>query len=167
LGRRASEDRLPRSAWEPGENVKREECCMRGIPGRRTWVALGGLAVLLGAGRAAPEPPAGRSWPMFGGTPSRNMANTVEKNIADTWSMKKGKEVNVKWVARLGNNSYAAPVVAGGRVFVGTNNAVPRDPAIKGDKGVLMCFRESDGAFLWQAVHDKLPDPEQDGPHLG
>ncbi len=140
---------------------------MRGIPGRRTWVALGGLAVLLGAGRAAPEPPAGRSWPMFGGTPSRNMANTVEKNIADTWSMKKGKEVNVKWVARLGNNSYAAPVVAGGRVFVGTNNAVPRDPAIKGDKGVLMCFRESDGAFLWQAVHDKLPDPEQDGPHLG
>ena len=31
-----------------------------------------------------------------------------------------------------------------------------RDPNVKGDKGVLMAFRESDGQFLWQAVHDKL-----------
>ena len=41
-------------------------------------------------------------------------------------------------------------------MFVGTNNKNPRDPKIKGDKGVLMCFRETDGKFLWQAVHDKL-----------
>src|SRR5262249_2022857 len=26
-----------------------------------------------------------------------------------------------------------------------------------GDKGVLMCFDEASGKFLWQAVHDKLP----------
>ena len=31
-----------------------------------------------------------------------------------------------------------------------------RDPKITGDKGVLMAFRESDGEFLWQMVHDKL-----------
>ena len=41
-------------------------------------------------------------------------------------------------------------------VLVGTNNEAMKDPAIKGDKGVLMAFRESDGTFLWQAVHDKL-----------
>ena len=41
-------------------------------------------------------------------------------------------------------------------VFVGTNNEGPRDPNVKGDKGVLMAFRESDGQFMWQAVHDKL-----------
>ena len=41
-------------------------------------------------------------------------------------------------------------------MFVGTNNANPRNPEITGDKGILMCFRESDGAFLWQAVTDKL-----------
>src|SRR5262249_52702950 len=46
--------------------------------------------------------------------------------------------------------------IAGGRIFIGTNNDRPRDRAIKGDKGVLMCFREVDGKFLWQIVHDKL-----------
>ena len=43
-----------------------------------------------------------------------------------------------------------------GKIFLGTNNGNPRNPEIKGDKGVLMCFRESDGQFLWQAVTDKL-----------
>ena len=54
----------------------------------------------------------------------------------------------------------AGPVIAGGKIFVGTNNERPRDPSIKGDKGILMCFRESDGKFLWQAVHDKLPNAD-------
>src|SRR4029450_1327772 len=44
-----------------------------------------------------------------------------------------------------------------GKVFVGTNNEKPRDPAIKGDKGVLMCFDEKSGDFLWQLVPDRLP----------
>src|SRR5690606_33763282 len=30
------------------------------------------------------------------------------------------------------------------------------NPDIQGDKGVMMCFAEEDGAFLWQMVHDKL-----------
>src|SRR5260370_5738690 len=95
------------------------------------------------------------SSPMFGGTINRNLANAVEKGIRDTWSNAKGAEKNVKWSAKLGTVAYGGPTVAGGRIFVGTNNASPRDPAIKGDKGVLMCFRESDGKFLWQIVHDK------------
>jgi outer membrane protein assembly factor BamB len=41
-------------------------------------------------------------------------------------------------------------------VYVGTNNEAVKDPGIKGDKGILMAFRESDGQFMWQAVHDKL-----------
>ena len=97
------------------------------------------------------------AWPMFGGTIARNLANPSEKGIPDDFCVKKGKERNIKWVARLGSKSYATPVIAGGKIFVGANNEAPRDPAIKGDKGILMCFRESDGKFLWQAVHD-LPD---------
>ena len=31
-----------------------------------------------------------------------------------------------------------------------------RNPALKGDRGVVMCFRESDGKFLWQATSTKL-----------
>ena len=43
-----------------------------------------------------------------------------------------------------------------GKIFVGTNNDLLRDPEVVGDKGVIMAFRESDGEFLWQMVHDKL-----------
>ena len=63
---------------------------------------------------------------------------------------------NIKWVAQLGSQSFASPVVAGGKIFCATNNQAERQPKIKGDKGVFMCFRESDGKFLWQNVHDKL-----------
>lgn len=91
----------------------------------------------------------------------RNLTNIVEKGIPTDFSIKKGAEKNVKWSAQLGQQyAYGGPVVAGGKVFVGTNNERPRDPSIKGDKGILMCFRESDGKFLWQIVHDKLPDVE-------
>ena len=71
------------------------------------------------------------------------------------WDLATGE--NVKWVVELGSYSYGGPVVAGGRVFVGTNNERPRDPAVTGDRGVLMAFSAEDGAFLWQATHDKLP----------
>ena len=36
------------------------------------------------------------------------------------------------------------PVISGGRVFIGTNNEKTRNPAVKGDKGVLMCFGAHD-----------------------
>jgi outer membrane protein assembly factor BamB len=62
----------------------------------------------------------------------------------------------VKWVAKLGSQTYGNPVVGGGVVLVGTNNELVRDPKQPGDRGVVMAFRESDGEFLWQATHEKL-----------
>src|SRR5205807_3514577 len=106
-------------------------------------------------------------WPMFGGAACRNFANTAEKNIADVWSVKKNREQNVKWKVRLGGNAFGGPVVAAGRIFIGTNNDAPRDPNVVGDKGILMCLREADGAFLWQIVHDKLHDSNMDAPDIG
>ena len=119
---------------------------------------------LIGAGnlvREAPDAMAApaplHSWPMLGGSPSRNFVNLVEKNIASTWTLNKdGAGENVKWSVRLGSKAYGGPIISGGRVYVGTNNEHPRNPEIKGDKGVLMCFNEADGKFLWQSVHDKL-----------
>lgn len=64
----------------------------------------------------------------------------------------KKPSVNVKWQAKLGSHCISNPVIANGLVWVGTNNQNPRDPAIKKDTSVLMCFRESDGKFLWQYV---------------
>src|SRR3954469_20331698 len=127
----------------------------------KTHLGLGAGLMLLAFGVAtthcaAPNGP-GVANPNF----HRNLANSTAKNIPADFSVKKGAEKNIKWSAPLGMiYAYGGAVVAGGKVFVGTNNDRPRDPAIKGDKGVLMCFRESDGKFLWQIVHDKLPDQE-------
>lgn len=106
-----------------------------------------------------------QDWPMWGGKAQRNMASAV-KDLPETWNVKNGK--NIKWTAQIGSTSYGNPVVAGGKVFLGTNNGNPRDPAVEGDRGVLMCFRESDGTFLWQAVTDKLASgPQNDFPEQG
>lgn len=102
---------------------------------------------------------------MWGGTPHRNQASAIS-NLPDSWDVKSGR--NIKWKAEIGTTSYGNPVVAGGKIFLGTNNGNPRNAAIQGDKGVLMCFRESDGTFLWQAVTDKLASgPANDFPDQG
>ncbi len=93
--------------------------------------------------------------------PTRNLVNTVEKGMPTDFSVEEGKLKNVKWVAELGTRAYGGVVVAGGKVYVGTNNETPRDPKVKGAKAVLMCFNEADGKFLWQAVHD-MPAPPVD-----
>ncbi len=92
-------------------------------------------------------------WPMWGGTPSRNMVSPMT-GAPTEWDVKSGK--NVKWVADLGSQSYGNPSVGGGVVIIGTNNELARDPKQPGDRGVVMAFRESTGEFLWQAAFDKL-----------
>ncbi|MEO8027729.1 MAG: PQQ-binding-like beta-propeller repeat protein [Bryobacteraceae bacterium] len=94
-------------------------------------------------------------WPMWGGTPDRNLVSSM-KGIPTTWDVSEKNRKNVKWVAQLGSQSYGNPIVAGGQVYVGTNNELVRNPKEGGDRGVLMCFRESDGQFLWQHTSAKL-----------
>ena len=156
----------------------------------RFWL-LALLAVLLAVPvGAAPVPKAAPSpeWPVFGGTPSRNMVNLREKLLAfptdapkwgeDEAAEKRWEAQWVLWKAQLGSRSYGGPVVAGGRVYVGTNNEAARNPRDtrrngdgeieKIDKGVLMCIDRRTGVFLWQAVHDKLPGGNvTDWPHIG
>ena len=95
-------------------------------------------------------------WPQWGGSPHRN--NTPEgKNIPTEWNLETGE--NVLWAAPLGSQTYGNPVVANGKVFVGTNNThgyLERYPA-KIDLGVLLAFEEKTGKFLWQASSPKLP----------
>jgi outer membrane protein assembly factor BamB len=98
--------------------------------------------------------PTGADWPMWGGTPDRNMVSSM-KGIPTKWDVATKK--NVKWIGQLGSQSYGNPVVAGGQVYAGTNNELLRNPKEGGDRGVLMCFRESDGKFLWQHTNEKLP----------
>ncbi len=104
-------------------------------------------------------------WPMWGRDHSRNMISEAQGLPSDFDPGKpnpKSEEIdpattkNILWIAKLGSQSYGNPTIAGGKVFVGTNNESPRDPETKGDRGILMCFSESEGEFLWQLAAPKL-----------
>jgi outer membrane protein assembly factor BamB len=91
---------------------------------------------------------------MFGNTPARNMADPDQKGLPDDWDVATGR--NIRWVSQLGSQTYAGPVVAGGQVFVGTNNQGERNPKLTGDRGNLMVFDAATGSLRWQAAHAKL-----------
>ncbi|MHB8957403.1 MAG: outer membrane protein assembly factor BamB family protein [Pirellulaceae bacterium] len=95
-------------------------------------------------------------WPQWGGSPSRN--NVPEgKGLPVNWDINTGE--NIKWSVGLGSETYGNPVVANGKVYVGTNNGagyLERYPN-RIDLGVLLCFEEETGKFLWQHSSEKLP----------
>ena len=107
-------------------------------------------------------------WAQWGGSSYRN--NTpIGENVPDDWDIGEfdrrtaewdsSTARNIKWVARVGSQTYGNPVVANGQIYIGTNNAagyLPRYPG-ETDLGCLLCFRESDGEFLWQHSSEKLP----------
>lgn len=127
---------------------------------------------------------------MFGGTIGRNMVNLKDSNTPvqmlplrerdDDGKEKVIREADatILWKATLGSKSYSGPIVSNGKLFVGTNNDNPRNKRdftvspegdkFPVDKGIVMCFAEKDGKFLWQAVHDKLPSGQvHDWPREG
>ena len=113
---------------------------------RQTKIAI--LALLLALPAVAEEPPV-----MFGNTPNRNMISP-EKNLPTKFDPE--KNLNIKWVVELGSQTYAGPVLHGGKVYVGTNNQRELNPALKGDRGNIMAFEAETGKFLWQSAHPKL-----------
>jgi outer membrane protein assembly factor BamB len=118
------------------------------------WLASFGAAVL----SAADQPQWGEAW-------SRNMVS-AERGLPDSFDPK--TRHNLRWSAKLGTESHATAVIAGGRVYLGTNNGEPRDPRHQGDRGVLLCLDERSGRLLWQLVVPKREeDPYLDWPKSG
>ncbi len=127
---------------------------------RRRITLLAILAVIGAAAAASAE-----NWPMWGRTPDRNMVSH-EKGIPADFApgrFVQGAEKvdmtttrHVKWVAKLGSQTHGNMTVAGGRVFVGTNNGSPRNPKMTGDRSIVMCFDERTGELLWQLAVPKL-----------
>ena len=105
-------------------------------------------------------------WPQWGGNSlGRNMYSSAKglPDRVEAGKLKSGTEdvdlattKNVRWSAKLGSQSYGNTTVAGGKVFIGTNNDNPRDPQHQGDRSTLMVFDEKTGEFLWQLVVPKL-----------
>ena len=103
--------------------------------------------------------------PQWGEAWSRNMVS-AEKNLPRTFDPKTG--LNIKWSTALGTETHSTPIVAGGRVYIGSNNGNPRDSKHQGDRGVFMCFKEQTGELLWQLVVPKREDdPYYDWPNSG
>jgi outer membrane protein assembly factor BamB len=97
-----------------------------------------------------------KDWPQWGGSPRRNNV-PLDQKIPTEWDIEAG--TNVKWSIALGSESYGNPVVANGKVFVGTNNGaahLKRYPSTT-DLGVLLCVDEASGKLLWQHSSEKLP----------
>ena len=90
----------------------------------------------------------------------RKTSEWIKDGVQDeeTGEWKTPKARNIKWVSRVGSQTYGNPVVAGGRLYIGTNNSggyLTRYPA-KVDLGCLLCFDEQTGEFLWQHSSEKL-----------
>lgn len=103
--------------------------------------------------------------PQWGQAWSRNMVSN-ERGLPDSFDPASGK--NIKWKVPLGSETYATPVIAGGKVLIGTNNRAPRDPRHQGDRSVLLCLNEQNGDLLWQLVVPKLTNSIfWDWPHSG
>jgi outer membrane protein assembly factor BamB len=122
------------------------------------------LAGVLACAALSPRARA-EDWPQWGGTLHRNMYSPA-KGLPDRFDpgkLKAGTEQvdmattkNVKWVAKLGSQSYGNTTVSQGKVFIGTNNDNPRDPQHQGDRSTLYCFDEKTGELLWQLIVPKL-----------
>ena len=88
------------------------------LPGFELLGLFSCLAGFPAASAAADQPQWGQRW-------SRNMVSE-ERGLPEKFDPKTGE--NIQWSAKLGTETHSTPIVAGGRVFIGTNNGEPRDP---------------------------------------
>lgn len=104
----------------------------------------------------------GGDWPTWGRDSTRNMvspAKGISLDFEPGEVGEKGEVVGAKgllWATEMGSQSYGTTTVKDGRVFIGTNNEKPRDPEVKGDHSMVMCFDEKSGEYLWQLAVPKL-----------
>lgn len=70
------------------------------------------------------------------------------------WDAETGR--NIAWSVELPDETFGRPVVAGGVVYIGTNNNMTLNPAFKDGCGVLMAFSATDGRLLWQDLAPRV-----------
>ena len=70
------------------------------------------------------------------------------------WDPSNGR--HIVWSVELGNETFGRPVVADDVVYVGSDNARPKNPAYDQDSGVLLAFDAKDGKLLWQDVAPRV-----------
>ena len=106
------------------------------------------------AGVESREPVVSPAVPAPSVAPTPNTTVTQTGNPPVDWDIATGR--NIVWSVELGNPTFGSPVVAGDAVYVGTDNFSPKNPDFQDESGVLMAFRATDGAFLWQDVAPRV-----------
>lgn len=91
-------------------------------------------------------------------SPEKNLPEKFEPGefIIGTENIDMSTTKNVRWISKLGSQSYGNTTVSNGKVYIGTNNESPRDKRHIGDRGIVYCLDEKTGAFEWQLVVPKL-----------
>lgn len=103
-----------------------------------------------------PKPDRSHNWPQLGGSSQRNNVSPATQ-LPTAWDVP--SSLNIRWTVKLGSQSFGTPVIADGKIFVGTNNGhgyIDRYPK-QTDLGCLLCFDANTGDFLWQHSNEKLP----------
>jgi len=105
-------------------------------------------------------------WPQWGGGPYRNLVSRESGLPASFHPGRKKRDrlgfdpdttKNVRWMVRLGSENYSCPVVADGRVYIGTNDEDLDDERFQATRGgVLMCLDEKTGSLIWRLVVPRL-----------
>src|SRR4051812_14577365 len=78
-----------------------------------------GFMLLMGAALGCGLVSHAADQPQWGERFSRNMVSS-ETGLPDSFDPDSGR--NIKWVAPLGTETHSSPIIAGGRVYIGTNN---------------------------------------------
>ena len=108
----------------------------------------------------------GGEWAQWGRDGSRNMASDEVGLPAsfdpgtrspDGSAIDMASTRGVRWVVQLGSHTYGNPVVAGGKVIVGTNDAKIEDPRFKPTGGgLILCVDAATGKRVWQLPVPRL-----------
>ena len=113
----------------------------------------------------------GGEWAQWGRDGSRNMASDEVGLSAsfdpgtrspDGSAIDMATTRGVRWVVQLGSHTYGNPVVAGGKVIVGTNDAKVEDPRFKpAGGGLILWSRLRCGLMEW---HGDVPQAHKSCP---
>ena len=158
---------LPAACDPPRYRLPGKPCHSQDHPGRGTPARLlSPLWIIVFAATSAAGTAGGADWPQWGGHDDRNMVSEETglpdvfvpgEKKADGSGIDLATTRNVKWVARLGSQTYGNPTVADGRLLVGTNDFSIGDSKYHTTRGGLVkCLDAATGKLLWKLVIPRL-----------
>ena len=109
-------------------------------------------------------------WPQWGGLDLGRNTVSAETGLPESFTTQGETNGNIRWRAPMGTFVYGNPTVAGGRVFVGTDDYLLQEDTRfhRTHGGLLHCLDEKTGQLLWRLVVPARPKERlPEGAHYG